>query len=302
MGIVVTTPTGHIGNRVVEKLLAAQAEVTVFVRNPERLAATVRPRVQVATGELEDAAALTRATEGADVLFFLVPPNTSTTAWRDWQRQLGRNAAQAIGANRIRRAVVLSSFGAQRGDLGPISGLGEVERLIQAAAPDVLSVRAGFFMENLLQAVPTLRESGAIYNALPPAVKLPMVATGDIGDVVAAQLVDRSWRGHRTIGVLGPADLSMSEVATIIGHALGRTVTYTQVPFEAAEDAMRKGGLSESVVEGYGAMLRGLSQGNVGAEPRTAETTTPTMLAAFARTIIRPAVQTPAPAGVGAAR
>lgn len=294
MGIVVTTPTGNIGRRVVEKLLAAKADVTVFVRDPSKLDPAVRSRVTVATGTLEDAEALTKATKGANELFFVVPPNYSTTAWREWQRQLGLNAAQAIRANKIPRVVLLSSFGAQRQDLGPISGLGEMEGVIQAAAPNVLTLRAGYFMENLLQQVKTLREGGAMYNPLPPAVKMPMVATRDIADVVAAKLLDRSWSGHQTIGVHGPADVSMAEAAAIIGEALGRAVTYTQVPVEAAEDAMRKGGMSEVVATGYGAMLRGLSDGKARGEARSEESTTPTTLAEFARTVIKPAVLAPA--------
>jgi uncharacterized protein YbjT (DUF2867 family) len=293
MTIVITTPTGHIGHRVVEQLLAAKADVTVFVRNPDRLSDTVRSRARVATGDLEDAAALTRATKGAEALFSLVPPNYVAQDWGAWRRQLGRNAAQAITENHIPRVVMLSSFGAQRKDLGAISGVGEVEPLIQVAAPNVLTVRAGFFMENLLSSVPTLRESGTIYNALSPTVKLPLVATRDIGDVVAAWLLDPTWSGHQTIGVHGAADLSMTEAAAIIGEAIGRPVTYTQVPVEAAQDGMRQGGVSDSVAEGLGAMLRGLSTGPVGAEPRTAQTTTPTTLAEFARTLIRPAVLAP---------
>jgi uncharacterized protein YbjT (DUF2867 family) len=292
-GILVTTPTGHIGQRAVTKLLAAKADLTLFVRNPDKLSADVRSRVTVATGNLDDADSLTRAAKGLDQLFFLVPPNVTAANWREWQRQLGRNFAQAVKANGISRVVLLSSFGAQKEGLGPISGIGEIERMLQAVATDVLAVRAGFFMENLLAAVQSIRDQGVIYNALPADRKLPMVATADIGDVVAAKLLDRSWHGHRIVGVHGPADVSMGEAAKIIGDALGRPVTYTQVPIDALRDGLRQAGMSDSVIAGYIDMVNGLSAGAVGAEPRSEESTTPTSVAEFARTVIRPAVLAP---------
>jgi uncharacterized protein YbjT (DUF2867 family) len=290
MRIVVTGPTGHIGSRVVERLLAAKADVTVFVRDAKKLADNVRSRVRVETGELEDADAVTRAFKGAERAFVLVPPNMTASDWPEWMRRVGRHYAEAIAVNNIRHAVMISSYGAGQPGLGPITWLGDVEESIQAVAPNATILRCGYFMENLLQFVPTLRESSVMYNPLPPTVGEPMVATRDIGDVAAATLLDRTWSGQRVIGVLGPADVSMTEAATIIGRAIGRQVTYVQVPVEAAVDAMRKMGLSEGVAKGYGEMLRGVSTPGIGAEPRTAETPTPTALEEFARTVIRPAV------------
>jgi uncharacterized protein YbjT (DUF2867 family) len=290
MRIVVTGPTGNIGRRVVEQLLAAKQDVTVFVRDAKKLADNVRSRVRVETGELEDVDAVTRAFKGAERAFVLVPPNMTASDWPEWIRRVGRHYAEAIAVNTIGHAVMISSYGAGQPKLGPITYLADVEESIQAAAPNVMILRCGFFMENLLQFVPTLRESSVMYNPLPPTVEQPMVATRDIGDVAAAKLLDRTWSGHRIIGVLGPADVSMSDAATIIGRAIGRQVTYVQVPVEAAVDAMRKMGMSDGVANGYGDMLRGLSAPGIGAEPRAPETPTPTTVEEFARTVIRPAV------------
>jgi uncharacterized protein YbjT (DUF2867 family) len=119
-----------------------------------------------------------------------------------------------------------------------------------------------------------------------------MIATRDIAQVAAERLLDTTWSGHSSRGLHGPADITFTDVARAIGAALGRTVTYVQVPVEAAEDAMRSGGMSPAVVAGYGAMLRGLSKlgAAISAEPRRPETTTPTTIDEFARTVFAPAV------------
>lgn len=45
--IVVTTPTGSIGHQVLQKVLAGGEDVRVIVRDPSRLPAQVRERVEV---------------------------------------------------------------------------------------------------------------------------------------------------------------------------------------------------------------------------------------------------------------
>jgi len=48
--IVVTAPTGHIGSQVLSTLLQHDEAVRVIVRDPDRLPAEVRDRVEVVTG------------------------------------------------------------------------------------------------------------------------------------------------------------------------------------------------------------------------------------------------------------
>jgi uncharacterized protein YbjT (DUF2867 family) len=289
MRVLVTTPTGHVGRRVIARL-AGRAEIAVFVRDPARLST---PNVIVHTGSLEDAAALTRAAAGAQAMLFIIPPNMTVTDWGAWMHALASNAAQAIRANNVSRVVFLSSFGAQRPDLGPITLLGKEEDVLRTAAPNLTILRAGSFMENLLASVPTVRDAGTVYNVYAPDLVLPMIATHDIADVAAERLLDTSWSGQSIRGLQGPADISFTDVTRAIGTALGREVSYVQAPFEVAEGGMRAAGMSEDVVTGYGAMLRGLAKlgRRVAAEPRTPETTTPTTIDEFARKIFVPAVR-----------
>lgn len=300
MSILVTTPTGHIGSRVVERLLDANADVAVFARNPDKLPERVRTRLRVHQGTLEDGAALERAARGADAVFYVIPPNYGVEDWRGWQRELGRTAAAALKGAGVRRVVLLSSSGAQRDDLTAISGLGEVERILEGAIENVAHLRAGSFMENFLNSIPTIAEQGAIYGAFPADMPLPMVATRDIGDVAARWLRDAAWTGRNVVGVHGPADVTHAEAARVVGDAVGRPVRYVAVPPEAVRDSLLQMGASRSVAEGYAGMLGGIVK--VGpaynAEPRTRETTTPTTMAEFARAVLRPALEKAA----GAAR
>src|ERR1041385_7674570 len=128
MSIAITAPTGYIGSRLVRLLLDAGADLTLLLRNPDKLEPAVRSRVKVEQGELQDPAFVQRATQGAEALFWLTPNDPATPDLRAWYDQLGESAASAVQANAIPSVVNISSAGAQLPNAGPISGLGQVER------------------------------------------------------------------------------------------------------------------------------------------------------------------------------
>ena len=292
--ILVTTPTGHIGSHVVARLLAARGSVSVrvFLRDAGRLAPDVRGRVEAREGTLEDSAALADALRGADAAFFLVPPNAIAPDWRAFIRRVGQAMADAARAAGLRRAVFLSSLGAHREDLGPVSGLGEVEGILRAAVPDLAVLRPGYFFENSFGTLATVPQSGSVFGAFPPALAFAQVATCDIGDVAARWLLEAGWTGQPVVGVHGPRDVSMAEQARLIGEALGREVRYVEVPIDAVADALRGMGMSASVVDGYRAMIGGYAASRFEhPEPRTPETTTPTEFGDWARAVLRPAFE-----------
>ena len=290
--ILVTTPTGHIGSRVVEQLLAAGASVRVFVRDATRLPQQVRDQVDAYEGSLDDAAALTTALRGADVAFFVVPPNMTTDDWRGFIRDIGRTMANAASAANLSRGVFLSSIGAHRADLGPVSGSGEVEEILKPVIRDLAILRPGYFFENSFAALSTVPQTGSVFGAQPGSLAFPQVATRDIADVAARWLLDTAWSGQPVIGVHGPRDLSMDEQAQAIGAAIDRDVRYVEVPVDVITDAMRGMGVSANVAATYGEMITGFAASRYEhQEARTPETTTPTEFADWARTTLRPAFE-----------
>src|SRR5580692_5614130 len=73
--IVITTPTGTIGRQVLEKLLDSSETIRVIARDPSRLPARVRERVEVVPGSHSDSEVVDKAFEGADSAFWVVPPD-----------------------------------------------------------------------------------------------------------------------------------------------------------------------------------------------------------------------------------
>lgn len=292
MAIVVTTPTGNIGHEVVNHLLEAGAEVAVIVRDPAKLKPEVRERVTVYQGDLYDAALVQKATEGADALFWLTPPNYNAPDWKASYVQAGAVAVGAIVANRIPYVMHVSSAGADRpSGWGPVSFVHLVENALNETDANVLHLRPGYFYENLLSNVATIKTQGAIYSPVPASISCPMIATKDIAAVAAHRLLARDWTDTEIMGLHGPAaQPSFGEAAAIIGEAIGKPVQYIEIPLEALKPQLLQMGFSESVADGYTELTAALARNEQPAEPRTPETTTPTTLREWATEVMRPMV------------
>ena len=73
MNIVVTTPTGQIGNKLANILLDRKSNVTLIARHPEKVKDLASRGAKVIAGEHSDSGVVEQAVRGADALFWLTP-------------------------------------------------------------------------------------------------------------------------------------------------------------------------------------------------------------------------------------
>lgn len=287
--IVVTTPTGHVGSRVVQLLLQAGVRPTLLLRDPGRLDAATRDRVDVVQGDQGDADVVVRATQDADRLFWVAPHTPDDDPAAGYAR-MGANAARAVRENGITRTVFLSSVGAEkRHGVGEIDGLARTEEQLDATGADVLHLRCGYFFTNLLMELDALRE-GVLRTPWPLDYSMPWVDPRDIGEVAAARLLADGWSGRHVQAVHGPEDLTFPRVAEILSRALGRGVRAERISDDRFRTSLRAAGLSSGQVEGIVGMSRGQREDFVPEDERSILTTTPTTLAAWAHAYLRPAL------------
>jgi len=297
MKIAVTTPTGHVGSAVVDFLLEFGGDIRVVLlgRRPEKLQTFVQRGAEMSIGAQDDADYLVKATRGVDALFWATPPGYGSDDVRAFQNRLGKAAATAIRTNKIPRVVNLSSIGAYLDSgVGPINGLHDVEKLLDEVATHISHFRRGFFFENLLWQLDSIRNWGRISLPLSGDRRYPMIATRDIGRVAAARLASQGWTGHTISELHGPADLSFDEVATILSRTLGRKIVFVRCDRDEARRAMIDSAVSENAADLMLEMYEAVETGRLRAmEPRSARTTTPTTLSEFARDVMLPLVAEP---------
>jgi uncharacterized protein YbjT (DUF2867 family) len=290
---VITGATGHTGSVTAEALLASGAKVRVIGRDSTKLGKFIEKGADAFVADMTDAAALEKAFSGARAVFAVIPPNLTAPDVRAYQETVSNALASAIQKNGTAYAVVISSTGAERSEgTGVVLGLHELEKKFEGIPGlNFLCLRCGYFMENLLPQVGILQSFGFMAGPLLADLPLPMIATRDIGQMAAESLLKLNFAGKETRELLGPRHVDYSEVAKIVGGAIGKPdLSYRQVPALILKPAMMRLGMSSNVVDRVLEMCDALNTGKMKSlEPRSARNTTPTTLEQFAAEVFAPA-------------
>lgn len=244
MKIVVTTPTGHIGNKLANILLDRKAEIAVIARHPEKIRDLATRGATVVAGEHGDPNVLEHAVQGADALFWLTPASLNSRDPLGDAHRLADSGASVIRKHPELRVVQLSSAGAfLPSGTGPIAGLHYTEERFREAAKNVVSLRPNEFMENVFFSLGSILADGSIYTSVPSSLAAPMIATRDIAEI-ASDFLLKPIRGHYIVDIVGPEEVSFERFAQITGDTIGRPVRLVTVPGDKLKVAMTQAGLS----------------------------------------------------------
>ena len=287
--------TGNIGSVITKKLLEKGEKVRVVGRNSGRLQQYVHRGAEEFLADVKDAEALTRALTGVRAAFLMLPPDMMSPDYRAEQEAESNAISLAARNSGLQYAVNLSSIGAQAPTgTGPILGVRDAEKKLNAVERlNVLHLRPAFFMENHLSSVEMIQMLGIFGGALKPDLKIPMIATRDVGAYAAERLLKLDFSGKQTQELLGERDLHMAEVATIISRAIGKPdLRYLQFTYEQVEQALVQMGLAAKTAAYFIEMFEGLNNGIVaGLDSRNGTNTTATSLETFVKDVFAPAYQ-----------
>jgi uncharacterized protein YbjT (DUF2867 family) len=292
---VVTGATGNTGHVVAKRLLAAGEKVRVIGRSAERLHPLAAAGAEPFVADLTDVAALAKAFTGAKAVYLMIPPNLTSNDPRAYHEKISNALVQALKQSGVKYAVTLSSVGADKTDkCGPVVGLHQFEEKLNGLAGlNVLHLRAGYFMENTLGQAAAIKGFGMTAGPLRADLKVPMIASQDIGEAAAAALLKLDFTGHQTRELLGQRDISYGEVATIIGKAINKpNLNYNQLPNEQMKPVFTQLGMSTGMADMILEMCGSLNSGHMHAlEPRTAKNTTATSYEDFVTKVFVPVYQ-----------
>lgn len=291
--IVVTAPTGNIGRRVMDELLAAGASLRLVLRDATKLSDTVRSRVEVVEGSHGDAAVVDLAFAGADAVFWLVPADPAAKSVMEAYVGFSGPAANALRRHAVQRVVSVTALG--RGtpwekDAGYVTGSLAMDDLLSSTGAAFRAVTNPSFMDNIARQAVPIREKGLFFGPISGDRKMPSCAARDIAAVSARLMLDDSWTGTGHAAVLGPEDLSFNDMAATMSEVLGRPVRYQQIPFEAYKAGFVERGMSHAMAQGMTDMAWAKDEGLDNAEPRTPDSSTPTSFRQWCEEELRPAV------------
>jgi uncharacterized protein YbjT (DUF2867 family) len=290
---VITGATGNTGRVVAERLLEAGQKVRVVGRDPKRLEKFAAKGAESFIADATDGGALTNAFAGAKAVYAMIPPNIGAPDVRAYMESVSDALRSAIEKNGIEHAVVLSSFGADKSHgTGPVAGLHSLEKkLEEIPGLNALFLRAGYFMENLLSQAGVISSMGIMAGPVAEDLRLPMIATRDIGAYAAEALLRLDFIQKNTHELQGPRDVTYVETAKIVGASIGKKdLTYKLVPAAQLKPVLMQIGMSSNMADLLLEMAAALNSGHMKMlEPRSSANSTPTTLEIFIAEVFLPA-------------
>jgi uncharacterized protein YbjT (DUF2867 family) len=205
-----------------------------------------------------------------------------------------RPAADALRRHAVKRVVGISALGRgteAAGNAGPVTASLKMDDLIVSTGVSYRALAMPSFMDNILRQVRLIKSQDMFISPIAGDRKLPACATRDIAAAAAKLLLDRSWGGPGNVPILGPEDLSFNDMAQVMSDVLAKPVRFQQISFEAYKAGFIERGMSEAMAQGMVDMAAAKNAGLDNAEPRTAQSSTPTSFRQWCEDALKPAPQ-----------
>lgn len=228
--ILVTGATGNTGRALTDVLVDRGAPVRAMVRRDVDRG-KLPAGVDVVVADFDDTAAVAAALDGAQRAYLVTP---SSEQAEEQQKRFADLAAKAG----IRHLVVLSQL-ASRQD-SPVRFLryhAAVEQHVRDLGLGYTFLRPNLYFQGLLTFAGSISAEGKFFAPVGEA----RVSAVDVRDIAAVAAVALTEAGHvgATYTLTGPEAITHAQIAAALTTALGRDVTFIDVPPEAFADGIR---------------------------------------------------------------
>ena len=227
MRIAVVGATGRIGARLTENLLAKGHSVKALSRGGPALDALVAKGAEPFLGSFDtDDGELGRFFEDADAAFLMVKTLWGAEDFHGHYPTVALRFFDALRDSPVKFAVSLTAMGSElSGNTGHFQGFHILDQTLNRLQDiNLVHLQGGWFMEDLSRWSDAIAQHDRIGFTLAPDVKAPWVSIDDLADLAAKEF-ETPTDQHRSVKQLG-IDYTMTEIAAIIGRALGREVDY----------------------------------------------------------------------------
>lgn len=232
--MVVTGVDGPLGRAVAIGLARRgfTTDVTVTARDPDALADLRMQGLRCVTVDYEDEASLRAAFRGVDRIFLVPTGGTSEVQMRLTSQAI--RAAVDVGVARLVYASEVNPAFIGRDDPAPVHALPE-NLLVQSEIPHTV-LRNNEFAEDLDPILAFAAETGRL--VLGCREPIAYVARQDVVDSAVEVMVGKGHEGC-VYEMSGPEALDRSQIAALLGSALGREVTIDDRASSRLDDPRR---------------------------------------------------------------
>jgi uncharacterized protein YbjT (DUF2867 family) len=230
--VLVTGATGQQGGSSARHLQAGGWSVRALTRDPHKPAARALADagVEVVQGDLNDRASVDRALQGVYGVHSVQSYLPHDPTGEIYQGKTLADAAKAAG---VAHVVYSSGAGAERHTgIAEQESKWEIEQYIRALDLPATILRPTFFMD--IFSNPFFRQmilGGSWTFGLQPETKVQMIATDDIGALVALALENPQDFVGKALEIAGD-ELTMPQTAEVFSRVIGRPVQFIEQPIE----------------------------------------------------------------------
>ena len=234
--ILVTGATGTQGGSVIRNLADKGYELRALTRNPEseKALALKTSGVNVFKGDMNDLESLKEPLNGAYGVFSV---QNFWEAGNEGEITLGKAIATAAREADVKHFIYTSVASADKNTgIVHFDSKFTIEEFIRSIDIPYTIIRPVFFMDNFFMMKEQI-DQGNIMNAILPDVPIQMLASNDIGRIVARVFENRENYLGKAFDIAGDS-LTMPDAARIFGKKLGKEVGYTALSMEDFASAM----------------------------------------------------------------
>jgi uncharacterized protein YbjT (DUF2867 family) len=243
--VFVTGATGNVGYATVQVLAAkyaGQVEIRAGVRNPDKADKLKAIAGVSVVKAVMGSAELSNTLKGVHALFLVTPG----AANRAELAILTAKSAQKAG---VKYQVVVSVLTADNQDHLFGRQLTQLETAVKELGVTYTFLRLPMFFENYFGFKDTIKSASAIYCPADPTITFSPVTVSDIANAAAAILISPAKHADKTYNIISDRH-NFNDVAAAFGEALGKTVTYNRVSYDAAKPVLLGAGFPEWQVDG----------------------------------------------------
>jgi uncharacterized protein YbjT (DUF2867 family) len=229
--VLVTGATGNTGRPLIELLSERGVPVRAIVRSAAGREQFAGTPVEAVVADLDDEDGVAAALAGVGRAYLVTPSSERAQAQQERFVELAAKAG-------VQHLVKLSQLAAD--EASPVRFLryhAAVERRIRELGIGFTFLRPNLFFQGLLALSGPIREQSQFFAPIGDA-RVSAVDVRDIAAVAATALTEPGHDGA-TYTITGPAAITHTEIADAIGSAIGREVTFIDVPPAAFEAGLR---------------------------------------------------------------
>ncbi|MFF7602994.1 NmrA family NAD(P)-binding protein [Streptomyces mirabilis] len=258
--LVLISNAGDVGRRVLDQLRAQDVPARVMVRRDDERAAELRALgAEVVIGDLTRPETVAAALEGVGRMYFAMPVSPDQLLAAAVVASVAREQGELDGLVDMSQMTVSQMTATSTGESHQQRLHWLSEQVLNWSGLPVVHIRPTAFLDNPLfttLAARSIRENGTI--ALPFGTgRTSPIAVDDVVRVVATVLRDPAPHIGHVYELTGPRTVDMTEVAEEFSRALGRPVSYVDVPLgQWRTEVLAKAGLPPHTEQHIATMAR----------------------------------------------